>query len=95
VAFADADRLVSGGLDAVRVTNWRRGVTLLTIPHPAWGVATSGTAPAIAYYDTADKVVREIECDVCGSMDAVEAATHERTTRDLTTAEQADFHVPN
>ncbi len=32
VAFAGDDRIVSGGSDAVRVTDWRRGVTLLTIP---------------------------------------------------------------
>ena len=74
VAFAGDDRIVSAGFDAVRVTDWRRGVTLLTIPRPAWWAATSGTAPAIAYYDTADGVVREVECDVCGPIDDVQAA---------------------
>ena len=49
MAFAGDDRVVSGGFDAVRVTDWRRGVTLLTIPRPANVVtATGGTAPAIA-----------------------------------------------
>jgi WD40 repeat protein len=94
VAFAGADRVVSGGSDAVRVTDWRRGVTLLTIPHPADWVAAAGAAPAIAYYG-GDGVIRAIECDVCGPIDDVEAAARERTTRDLTTAEQADFHVTN
>ena len=74
VAFAGNDRVVSGGLDAVRVTDWRDGVTLLTIPRGAWTVATSGTAPAIAWFDTADNIVREIECDVCGPIDDVQAA---------------------
>jgi WD40 repeat protein len=92
VAFADDDRVVSGGDDGVRVTDWRRGVTLLTISHPANAVATSGEAPAIAYYG-ADNVVREIGCDVCGPIDSVEALARQRTTRDLTEAEQADFHV--
>jgi WD40 repeat protein len=92
VAFADDERLVSGGGDAVRVTDWRRGVTLLTIPRPANAVATSGEEPAIAYYGT-DNVVREIECDVCGPIDDVEGLAEERTTRELTEAEQADFHV--
>jgi WD40 repeat protein len=92
VAFAGDDRIVSGGEDAVRVTDWRRGVTLLTIPRPASAVATSGEAPAIAYYGT-DNVVREIECDVCGPIDDVEALAQQRTTRDLTDVEQADFHV--
>ena len=55
-------------------------------------MTTSGTAPAIAYYGQ-DNVVREIECDVCGPIDDVEAVAQERTTRDLTEAEQADFHV--
>ena len=32
---------------------------------------------------------------MCGPIDDVEAAAQERTTRDLTKAEQADFHVPN
>ncbi len=92
VAFADDDRLVSGGDDGVRVTDWRRGVTLLSIPRRAATVTTSGEAPAIAYYGQ-DNVVREIECDVCGPIDDVEAAAEERTTRELTEAEQADFHV--
>ena len=55
-------------------------------------MATSGEAPAIAYYGT-DNVVREIECDVCGPIDDVEALAQQRTTRDLTDVEQADFHV--
>jgi WD40 repeat protein len=92
VVFADDDRLVSGGLDAVRVTDWRRGVTLLTIPQPALTATTSGEAPAIAFHGQ-DNVIREIECDVCGPIADVEAAAQERTTRDLTEAEQADFHV--
>jgi WD40 repeat protein len=92
VAFAGDDRVVSGGLDAVRVTDWRRGVTLLTVPRPAQRVTTFGDAPRIAYYG-ADNVVRVIECDVCGPIDTVETAAQERTTRELTEAEQADFHV--
>jgi WD40 repeat protein len=92
VAFAGDDRLVSGGFDAVRVTDWRRGVTLLTIPHTALRVTATGDAPAIAYYGT-DNVVRELECDVCGAIDGVEAAAQEHTTRELTEAEQTDFHV--
>jgi WD40 repeat protein len=92
VAFVDADRLVFGGTDGVRVTDWRRGVTLLTVPRDATAVTTSGDAPAIAYYGD-DNVVREIECDVCGPIDDVETMAQERQTRDLTEAEQADFHV--
>jgi WD40 repeat protein len=92
VAFVDADRLVSGGTDGVRVTDWRRGVTLLTIPRDARAVTTSGEAPAIAYYGD-DNVIREIECDVCGPIGDVETMAEERTTRDLTEAEQADFHA--
>ena len=79
-------------VDGVRVTDWRRGVTLLTIPRPASAMTTSGEAPAIAYYGP-DNVVREIACDVCGPIADVEAMARERTTRDLTEAEQADFHI--
>ena len=46
VTFADDDRVVSAGNDAVRVTDWRRGVTLLTIPRPAKTVTAAGDAPA-------------------------------------------------
>ena len=67
-------------------------MTLLTVPHPANWVTAAGAAPAIAYYGD-DNVIREIECDVCGPIDGVEVAAQERTTRDLTEAEQADFHV--
>ena len=94
VAFAGQDRLVAGGEDGVRVMDWRRGVTLLTIPRPADAVTATGEAPAIAWYGP-DDIVREIECDVCGPIDDVEAAAHERTTRELTEAEKADFHVQN
>jgi hypothetical protein len=55
-------------------------------------VTATGDAPAIAYYGT-DNVVRELECDVCGAIDGVEAAAQEHTTRELTEAEQTDFHV--
>ena len=94
VAFPDEDRLVTGGTDGVRVIDWRRGVTLLTIPQPALAVTSTGEAPAIAWYGP-DNVVREIECDVCGSIGDVEAEAQTRTTRDLTEAEMADFHVKN
>ena len=92
MAFADDDRLVSGGVDGVRVTDWRRGVTLLTIPRTASAVTTSGRHRPSPSTGT-DNVVREIECDVCGPIDDVEAMAQQRTTRDLTEAEQADFHV--
>ena len=92
VTFAGDDRVVSGGSDAVRVTDWRRGVALLTIPQPANVVTAAGAAPAIAWYGS-DNVIREISCDVCGPIGDVEAAAKERTTRDLTEAEKADFHV--
>jgi WD40 repeat protein len=94
VAFAGEDRIVSAADDGVQVTDWRRGVTLLSVPRAAAGLSVTGDAPAIAYYGT-DNVVREISCDVCGPIDRVEAAAQERTTRDLTEAEQADFHVQN
>ena len=32
VTFTDDGRLVSGGFDGVRISDWQRGVTLLTIP---------------------------------------------------------------
>ena len=55
-------------------------------------VTASGTAPAIAFYGE-DNVIREMECDVCGPIDDVEPLAQERTTRELTEAEQTDFHV--
>ena len=95
VTFAGDDRIVSGGSDAVRVTDWRRGVTLLTIPHPADWVIATGDSPKIAYYSTSDGVIHEMSCDVCGPIGDTEAAARERTTRDLTEAEKTDFHVGN
>jgi WD40 repeat protein len=92
VTFAGNDRVVSAGDDAVRVTGWRRGVTLLTIPGAARTVTAAGDAPMLAFYGD-DGVIHEIECDVCGPIDAVEAAAEQRTTRDLTDAEKTDFHV--
>ncbi|MGE0025474.1 MAG: AAA family ATPase, partial [Thermoleophilia bacterium] len=92
VTFAGDDRVVSAGADAVRVTDWRRGVTLLTIPQPANAVTVAGAAPEIAWYGT-DNVIHEMTCDVCGSIADTQAAARERTTRDLTQAEKTDFHV--
>ena len=54
-------------------------MTLLTVPRGAWTVATSGTAPAIAWFDTADNIIREIECDVCGPIDEVLALARRRS----------------
>jgi WD40 repeat protein len=92
VTFAGDDRTVSGGSDAVRVTDWRRGVTLLTIPEPANGLTVAGPAPAIAWYGN-DNVIHEIACDVCGPIESVQAAARQRTARGLTEAEKTDFHV--
>jgi WD40 repeat protein len=92
VTFAGDDRVVSGGSDAVIVTDWRRGVTLITIPQPANAVAAAGAAPAIAWYGN-DSVIHEISCDVCGQIGEAQAVARERTTRDLTEAEKNDFHV--
>jgi hypothetical protein len=92
VAFADDARLVSGGDDSVRITDWRRGVTLLTVPHRAFQVDADGAAPDVVFYGM-DNVVRVAGCDVCGPVESVQRLAEERTTRDLTETERVDFHV--
>ena len=83
---------LEGMADAVIVTDWRRGVTFLTIPQPANAVTAAAAAPAIAWYGS-DNVIHEISCDVCGPIGDAQAVARERTTRDLTEAEKNDFHV--
>jgi WD40 repeat protein len=94
VAWVDDDRLVSAGADAVRVWDWQRGVTLLTLPRPdgATQVAVTGDGPTIADYGI-DTPVSVSNCDVCGSIDSVIALASQRTTRELTAAERRDFQV--
>jgi hypothetical protein len=92
VTFTDDGRLVSGGFDGVRISDWQRGVTLLTIPGAILHVDAAGRAPKVVFYGP-DNIVRVDECDVCGSVEDVLRAADERTTRELTEAETADFHV--
>ena len=92
VAFAaDGDRLVSGGGGGLRVWDWRRGTNLLSLPGAAFQVDAYGPGPRILH--TARGVVSVFDCDVCGSPAEVRALVSQRTTRDLTEQERADFHV--
>ncbi len=95
VAFtADGDRLVSGGLDGIRVWEWRRRVTLFSrsAPQGAIQVSPLGAAPRIAHYGF-DHVVSVDACDVCGPVEDVEALVARRTTRALSPEERSDFRV--
>ena len=94
VAFAaDGDRLVSGGDGGLRVWDWRRGATLLSLPGGAFQVDASGSGPRILRVarGPASGVVSVFDCDVCGSAAEVRALVSQRTTRDLTDQERADF----
>ena len=96
VAFtADGDRLVSGGDGGLRVWDWRRGATLLSMPGGAFQVDAYGPGPRILRVErgVAGGVVSIVDCDVCGSAAEVRALVSERTTRDLTEQERADFLV--
>jgi WD40 repeat protein len=94
VAFTADGRLVSGGFDGLRIWDWRRGVTLLalTFAKGASQVAVRGNAPEIVHYGL-DGVVRLSVCDVCGPIREVLALAGERTTRELTATERADFQL--
>jgi WD40 repeat protein len=92
VVFTDDGRLVSGGYDAMRIWDWRRGVTLLSVPGAAVQVDADGDAPRVAHYGL-DNVVRVTACDVCGPIDSVLRLAQDRTTRELSDTERADFHV--
>jgi hypothetical protein len=96
VAFtADGERLVSGGGGGLRVWDWRRRVTLLSNRGGAYQVDASGTGPRILRVEraAASGVLSVFDCDVCGSVADVRALVSERTTRDLTEQERADFLV--
>ena len=96
VAFtADGDRLVSGGDGGLRVWDWRRGATLLSLPGGAFQVDAFDPGPRILRVErgVAGGVVSVVDCDVCGSAAEVRALVSERTTRDLTEQERADFLV--
>ena len=96
VAFAgDGDRLVSGGDGGLRVWDWRRGATLLSLPGGAFQVDAYGPGPRILRVErgAASGVVSVFDCDVCGSAAEVRALVSQRTTRDLTDQERADFLV--
>jgi WD40 repeat protein len=94
VAFAgDGDRLVSGGDGGLRVWDWRRGATLLAVPGGALQVDAYGPGPRILRVErgVVSGVVSVFDCDVCGSAADVRALVSQRTTRDLTDQERADF----
>ena len=95
VAFtADGARLVSGGLDGLRVWDWRRDVTLLSLDAAQGAIQVSpfGSDPRIVHYGF-DHVPAVTDCDVCGSVASVEALMSRRTTRGLTPQERSDFRV--
>ena len=92
VAFTtDGDRLVSGGDGGLRVWDWRRGLTLLSLPGVAGQVDAYGPGPRILR--VARGAVSVVDCDVCGSIADVLALVSQRTTRDLTPQERADYQV--
>ena len=96
VAFAgDGDRLVSGGDGGLRVWDWRRGATLLSLPGGAFQVDAYGPGPRILRVErgAVSGIVSVVDCDVCGSAAEVRALVSQRTTRDLTEQERADFLV--
>ena len=96
VAFtADGDRLVSGGDGGLRVWDWRRGATLLSLPGGALQVDAYGPGPRILRVErgAASGIVSVVDCDVCGSAPEVRELVAQRTTRDLTEQERADFLV--
>lgn len=94
VAFADDQRLVSRGLDGLRVWDWRRGAVLLTVPEAEGDapIDVRGSAPAIVHVGS-DGVVRVSHCDVCGPIEDVRELARQRSTRDLSETERNDFNI--
>ena len=81
VAFAgNGDRVVSGGDGGLRVWDWRRGATLLSLPGGAFQVDAHGPGPRILRVErgAASGVVSVVDCDVCGSAAEVRALVAQR-----------------
>ena len=96
VTFADdGRRVLSASADGIRVWDWVRELTLVTIPLESPGaveIDAAGAAPTFAYYAGSTAFVSS--CDVCGSLEEVNTLARARTTRDLTAAERSSFGIP-
>ena len=96
MTFADdGRRVLSASADGIRVWDWVRELTLVTIPLESPGaveIDAAGAAPTFAYYAGSTAFVSS--CDVCGSLEEVNTLARARTTRDLTAAERSSFGIP-